>query len=132
MNKSFTILSLLAFTEAVKLDCGPSCGGCDCDDDGDDKPETIIETFIDPIDPSTEITDPDPDTTDTNGPDPAITPSPGAPTTAVIYENDDCSGESLRLDLFWNGETHMEYDTAALYDMGWDDRGASLIVPSDT
>ena len=53
MNKSFTLLSLLAFTVAVKLDCGPCCGGCDFDEDGDDKTEPIIETVIDPIDPST-------------------------------------------------------------------------------
>ena len=135
MNKSFTLLSLLAFTEAVKLDCGPCCGGGDRDEDGDadgdDQPLNIIETVIDPIDPSKQTSNPDTETTD---PGLEITEPglDGEPTSAVIYENEDCTGESLHLDLFLNGETHVEYDTAALYDMGWDDRGASLFVPSGT
>ena len=41
MNKSFALLALLAFAEAVQLDCGP-CGGCGCGCEEEDEPETDI------------------------------------------------------------------------------------------
>ena len=105
MNKNFALLSIIAFAEAVKLECSPCSSGCNFDDgDGDDD-----DDFDKPIIDITEEA-----------------------VTAFIFENDDCTGEALSLDLFEDGDTSVVYDTAALFTLGWDDRGASLLVPRGT
>ena len=72
MNKNFALLSIIAIAEAVKLNCGPCSHGCDLEDGGDAANDNG-ELFIE---------------------------LPKDFVTLFIFENDDCTGESLTLDLF--------------------------------
>ena len=46
MNKNFALLSILAFAEAVKLDCMASCGVSVCDDRDDEHDNELIDQMI--------------------------------------------------------------------------------------
>ena len=56
----------------------------------------------------------------------------GLPSHAYIYENEDCTGDYLTLDLLSYHNAIEEYDTAELVDMGWNDKGASLKLDHGT
>ena len=77
--------------------------------------ETLIEPIIEPpiIDPVI--------------PEPEIL----MPPVALIYENDDCSGDQFLVELE-QGQDSRDYTWDQLYnDLGWNDRGRSVIVADD-
>ena len=89
MNKNFALLSIIAIAEAVKLNCGPCSNGCDLDD-GSDAADDIEEPIIE---------------------------LPEDAVTLFIFENDDCTGESLTLDLSKDLDVAIDavLDAAALF-----------------
>ena len=91
MNKNFALLALLAFAEAIKLDCGP-CGGCGCGCDEDDEPVPVK-----PLGGDFEETD-----------------IAGGMQSAFMYEYEDCTGEKLELAITINPFDIKEYDVASL------------------
>ena len=129
MNKNFALLSLLAFAEAIQLDCGLSCGDCGCG--GDDKDEDDSELYISEEELreiALRLDDFDQDYDD----DYDYGMATGLPSHAYIYENEDCTGDYLTLDLLSYHNAIEEYDTAELVDMGWNDKGASLKLDHGT
>ena len=53
------------------------------------------------------------------------------PPVALIYENDDCTGDEFVVALE-DGQDSLDYTWNELYyDLGWNDRGRSVIVADD-
>ena len=117
MNKNFALLALLAYAEAIQLDCGP-CGGCGCGCDEDDEPEPSLGHIDDeptPIDdePFLGHIDDEPVPIDD---EPVLIEDDivGGMQSAFMYEYEDCTGEKLELAITINPFDIVEYDVASL------------------
>ena len=60
----------------------------------------------------------------------STTPEESHLPTAYIFVNDDCTGDSYSIDLE-EGELFAETEFWTILGDGWDNKGASVMVPSD-